>query len=68
MPPIPHLQLFLENALVGFVCECMEFACGITLILAKAYLEHFYHPRKRREAERRALGDIEAANGIPHTE
>lgn len=37
--PSPCVQLYMEEAIVGFVCEVVEFACGVALILAKLYLD-----------------------------
>jgi hypothetical protein len=30
---------------VGFIFECIEFSCGLSLILMKFYLENYYNRR-----------------------
>jgi hypothetical protein len=57
---LPPLQLYLEDAIVGFVCEVLEFTCGLILIAAKIYLDN-YGPLSARGKRRRQNMEAPAA-------
>ena len=46
-------QLFLEKATVGWICETIEFACSVMLIVCTFYLDNWgpLSPRGKRRAD-----------------
>ena len=47
------MQLFLEKATVGWICETIEFACSVMLIVCKFYLDNWgpLSPKGKRRGD-----------------